>query len=135
MQNLIKKRYFIKLSNYRTIVLLVISIFYGSSLYCQEYKDVKNITIKDGLPSNVVYGIKQDSKGFIWATTNKGVVRYDGRKFKLYTVEDGLPSNDNFVMLLDSKDNVWLYSFKAVCKIGNDGVIKTYVETNSNFSY
>lgn len=135
MQNLIKKQDIIKLNNYKIIVLLVISIFYGSSLYCQEYKDIKNITIKDGLPSNVVYGIKQDSKGFIWATTNKGVVRYDGRKFKLYTVEDGLPSNDNFVMLLDSKDNVWLYSFKAVCKIGNDGVIKTYVETNSNFSY
>jgi sensor histidine kinase YesM len=135
MQNLIKKRDIIKLNNYKIIVLLVISIFYGSSLYCQEYKDIKNITIKDGLPSNVVYGIKQDSKGFIWATTNKGVVRYDGRKFKLYTVEDGLPSNDNFVMLLDSKDNVWLYSFKAVCKIGADGEIKTYVETNSNFSY
>ncbi len=135
MQNLIKKQDIIKLNNYKIIVLLVISIFYGSSLYCQEYKDIKNITIKDGLPSNVVYGIKQDSKGFIWATTNKGVVRYDGRKFKLYTVEDGLPSNDNFVMLLDSKDNVWLYSFKAVCKIGNDGVIKTLVETNSHFGY
>lgn len=135
MQNLIKKRDIIKLNNYKIIVLLVISIFYGSSLYCQEYKDIKNITIKDGLPSNVVYGIKQDSKGFIWATTNKGVVRYDGRKFKLYTVEDGLPSNDNFVMLLDSKDNVWLYSFKAVCMIGNNGVVKTHAETNSHFSY
>ena len=105
------------------------------SLYGQAYQELKNLTIKDGLPSNVVYAIKQDSKGFIWATTNKGVVKYDGRKFKLYTVKDGLPSNDNFSMLLDSKDNVWLYSFKAVCKIGNDGVIKTYVETNSNFSY
>lgn len=115
--------------------IIILLVCLGGRIDCQDYKDIKNITIKDGLPSNVVYGIKQDSKGFIWATTNKGVVKYDGRKFKLYTVEDGLPSNDNFVMLLDSKDNVWLYSFKAVCKIGNDGVIKTYVETKSNFSY
>ncbi len=116
------------------LILFILFLGFGK-VHSQAYRDIRSITIKDGLPSNVVYGIKQDSKGFIWATTNKGVVKYDGRKFKLYTVEDGLPSNDNFSILLDSKDNVWLYSFKAVCKIGSDGVIKTFVETNSHFSY
>jgi len=33
----------------------------------------QKITITEGLPSNSVYDIMQDDKGFIWFTTNKGV--------------------------------------------------------------
>lgn len=98
----------------------------GQSLY---------YTIKNGLPSNNVYSVKQDKKGFIWATTDKGVVRYDGRSFKLYTVDQGLASNDNFAMVIDSKDNVWLYSFKAISKIEPSGVCKIFGDTKSYFSH
>ena len=43
-----------------------------------------------GLPSNNVYELKQDSKGFIWGTTDKGVFRYDGKTFKYFTSDNGL---------------------------------------------
>ena len=86
--------------------------------------NTKNYTIKNGLPSNIVYSIKQDKKGFIWATTDKGVVRFDGKSFKLFTVDHGLASNDNFVMLIDSRDNIWLYSFVAISVIDNNGEFK-----------
>ena len=94
-----------------------------------------NYTIKNGLPSNTVYGIKMDSKGYLWITTDKGVVKYDGRKFKLFTIHDGLASNDNFSMLIDSKDNVWLYSFKAISKIDSKNKIEIFGETNSYFNF
>ena len=33
-----------------------------------------------GLPSNTIYDIFQDSKGFIWITTGQGLCRYDGKR-------------------------------------------------------
>ena len=92
-----------------------------------------NYTTRNGLISNNVYIIKQDSKGFVWASTDKGVVRYDGKKFKLFTTENGLASNDNFSMLIDSKDNIWLYSFKAISKIEPSGRVKNILDTKSYF--
>lgn len=39
------------------------------------------LTQKDGLPSNSVYQAYQDQKGFMWLATDRGVVRYDGKRF------------------------------------------------------
>jgi hypothetical protein len=75
------------------------------------------ISIKSGLPSNVVYEIKIDSRGFLWAATDKGVVRYDGRKFRVFTTDDGILSNDNFKIIIDKDDNVWLYALTGISKI------------------
>ncbi len=113
-------------------VILITLLFSPINIYGQteNYYNIKN-----GLPSNNVYNIKQDNRGFIWATTDKGVVRYDGKNFKLYTVDQGLASNDNFAMLIDSKDNVWLYSFKAISKINKNGKCQTFGNTKSYFSH
>jgi hypothetical protein len=93
-----------------------------------------NYTNKNGLPSSNVYAIKQDKRGFIWATTDKGVVKYDGKNFKLFTVDHGLASNDNFAMLIDSKDNIWLYSFKAISKIEPNNICKVFGNTKNYYS-
>jgi hypothetical protein len=42
------------------------------------------ITKREGLPSNEIYSILQDSKGFIWLGTGAGLCRYDGFSFKTY---------------------------------------------------
>jgi hypothetical protein len=39
---------------------------------------------QNGLPSNAVYDIFQDKKGFIWMATDVGLYRYDGSVFKSY---------------------------------------------------
>ena len=38
-----------------------------------------NYTVKNGLPSNVVYDIEQDQQGYLWFGTQAGAVRFDGR--------------------------------------------------------
>lgn len=103
-------------------------------LYSQSYP-YKNYTIKDGLPSNNIYSIKQDKRGYLWMNTDNGVAKFDGRNFKTFTVNDGLLSNDNFSMLFDSKENKWLYSFKSISRIDNNEEIRTYDYTNSHFSF
>lgn len=43
----------------------------------------KHYDVSNGLPTNEVYEIKQDSKGFLWIGCDAGLVRYDGNRFTL----------------------------------------------------
>ncbi len=67
-----------------------------------------NYTIKNGLPSNAILDIMQDSKGYMWFATQNGVSRFDGYSFKNFSIEDGLPSNYVNCLFEDSKGNIWL---------------------------
>jgi diguanylate cyclase (GGDEF)-like protein/PAS domain S-box-containing protein len=46
----------------------------------------------DGLPASTIYGILEDSRGDLWLSTNRGIVRFDraGNRFQAYSLEDGL---------------------------------------------
>jgi signal transduction histidine kinase/ligand-binding sensor domain-containing protein len=48
-------------------------------------------TIADGLPSNWITAIFQDSRGYLWVGGDGGLSVYDGISFKTYTKDDGLP--------------------------------------------
>lgn len=74
-----------------------------------------HITIQNGLPSNVVYDIYEDSKGFIWFCTDQGISRYDGTSFRNYSIKDGLPDIEIFRIREDSQHRYWLvcYNRKA----------------------
>jgi ligand-binding sensor domain-containing protein/signal transduction histidine kinase len=51
---------------------------------------------KDGLPSDLVYGILGDDRGNLWLSTNQGLSLFDPRTetFTNYNVTDGLQSNE-----------------------------------------
>src|SRR5262245_22291739 len=38
-------------------------------------------SVKDGLPSNLIWAIAQDQAGYLWIGTDAGVVRFDGVRF------------------------------------------------------
>ncbi len=61
------------------IISLVISI---TAIAQEPYVIKYNKAI--GLPSNNVYNVFQDSKGFIWYGTSEGLTRHDGIEFKTY---------------------------------------------------
>ena len=115
-------------------LLILFVLVFSENLICQNLFSI-NYNVTDGLPSNTIYYIKQDSKGFIWILTDKGVTRYDGLNYKIFTTEDGLASNDNFNIIIDSKDNIWVYSFLAISKIDANFKIKNIIKTYGNISY
>ena len=41
-------------------------------------------TRENGLPSDVIYNIKQDHTGFLWLATAEGLSRFDGKQFKTF---------------------------------------------------
>lgn len=63
-----------------------------------------NYTTKDGLLSNRILTITQDSRGYLWIGTADGVSVFDGVSFKNYTVADGL-SGSYVTRMLESKMN------------------------------
>ena len=68
----------------------------GLNRYHPESDLFTSYTEKNGLPSNVVYGILEDENGYLWLTTNFGLSRFDPETetFRNYTEKDGLQSNE-----------------------------------------
>lgn len=50
----------------------------------------RHFTTNEGLPNSILFHILQDSRGYIWLCTDKGLSRYDGNSFRNYTTADGL---------------------------------------------
>lgn len=84
------------------------------------------------IPSDTVYQIFSDSKGRIYATTNKGVARitpggpegFSGYRSYVFTTEDGLPDNEcvSGASFIDSEGRVWVgtVSGAAVLDTGSE---------------
>ncbi|MBD2701947.1 response regulator [Spirosoma sp. BT702] len=64
----------------------------GLNLLLPDGRTFKHITSKQGLPSNSVMGIQEDSRGWLWISTDKGLVQFDPQQesFIRYNKNDGL---------------------------------------------
>lgn len=77
----------------------------------EQKPDLKFQRIHEGLISNQITAINQDSWGYIWVGTHSGLHRYDGINFQIYTSsEDTNSINDNFIgdIYEDSNNNLWI---------------------------
>jgi hypothetical protein len=67
-----------------------------------------NYTVDDGLPSNECHDILQDSLGYIWIATDRGLVRFDGYEFKTYGKAQGLKDISCLDMQRGMDDVIWV---------------------------
>jgi ligand-binding sensor domain-containing protein len=67
---------------FNRFVLLIWMQFLMVFLFAQSPANI-HYDVSSGLPSNEVYGLKIDRKGFLWIGTSAGLVRYDGNSFFL----------------------------------------------------
>ena len=70
--------------------------------------------VDDGLAGSCVYRAIQDSKGFMWLMTDRGLSRFDGSRFQNFTMADGLPQNDVFLVGEDRHQRLWIYSWNDI---------------------
>ncbi|MCH2044753.1 MAG: histidine kinase [Saprospiraceae bacterium] len=70
------------------------------------------ITDRDGLPSMEIYGLMQDSRGYMWIATDGGTCRYDGKELKLYEHSDR-KGNATARIREDKNGNVWFKNFSG----------------------
>lgn len=66
------------------MLLGFVMLLFSVSLAAQERARFDHFTTKDGLQSNRIYSITQDSTGFIWMATDFGVCRFDGTSFRSF---------------------------------------------------
>ncbi len=65
-------------------------------------------TVLDGLTQSNVLGIDQDQAGYLWATTARGLNRFDGKDFEHLTIADGLPNNWLTAIRVSPANTVWV---------------------------
>lgn len=95
--------------HYRLILFL---LFHSLLMYSQK-PQLRHYSLSDGLPSNTVYSVYQDSKGFIWFCTSWGISRFDGHHFETITSNHGLPDNETFQAWEDSWQRLWVSTYNG----------------------
>lgn len=109
--------------------LLLLFVAFGlcipkPQIHAQEL-NYTHYTVESGLqlPSNEVYGIIFDKNNVLWATTDRGIWRYDGYKSRQFTVTDGLKENTNFRIFSDTGGRILVSSINNyLYQINGDSV-------------
>jgi DNA-binding NtrC family response regulator/ligand-binding sensor domain-containing protein len=68
----------------------------GLNRFNPETETFSNYSMKNGLPSNAIYGILEDENGNLWISTNNGLSRFNPltKEFKNFNIKDGLQNNE-----------------------------------------
>jgi signal transduction histidine kinase/ligand-binding sensor domain-containing protein len=88
--------------------LLLQFLFFGYHSFGQSI-GLRHYDVDEGLPQGDIYGITQDTNGFLWIATGNGLARFDGHDMQPFTQNDGLA--DNFVTTLATdylRNGTWL---------------------------
>lgn len=114
----------------RGICLLLISFFLLTGGNAQQLR-MTTYTVTDGLLSNTIRKIFQDSRGNIWISTVDGLSKYDGHRFTNYSKSNGLPytfvndmleTDGNLVFACNDGTLAWMQHDRIV-KITNPGTV------------
>ena len=79
----------------------------SANCFAQQYPFV-HYSPKDGLVSNRVRSIYQDSRGLMYFLTMNGLSVYDGTRFTNYTSEEGLKNDIVNCVLEMGDDSIWV---------------------------
>ncbi|MCB9046004.1 MAG: hypothetical protein H6550_07680 [Chitinophagales bacterium] len=113
--------YYIAHMHLRNAIVIIILLCAGPACTYGQDPYYIPISTNTGLPSNTVYHITQDSKGFIWIAHAEGLTKYDGHEFKTYTCHEQT-SKPGTNIVEDKLGRIWYQNF--------DGYLY-YVENDS----
>ena len=95
------------------VLLLVLLPILGS-----QYQSPTIIGTRQGLSSTKINSIIQDTKGFIWISTEDGLNKFDGHHFTIYKKIEGdttsLSNNNIKAIFSDSEGNLWIGSMMGL---------------------
>ncbi|NUQ41932.1 MAG: sigma 54-interacting transcriptional regulator [Calditrichaceae bacterium] len=77
----------------------------------------EHLSVAEGLPENTVNWIIQDRLGFLWMSTQNGLVKYDGYAFTTYMFEphnpQSLSDRNPMEILEDHLGNIWVGTLRG----------------------
>ncbi len=102
------------------ILLVILLLIRPSNIIAQPFPELRfqSLSDKDGLSSNTVNVIAQDTLGFMWFGTNNGLNRFDGYRFKQFYHDEKDPKSlpDNLIGHIDpdKKNNLWISTAQGI---------------------
>jgi len=72
----------------------------------------KHYGVEDGLGNSIAYHVFQDSKGYLWFSTDHGLSKFDGLHFTNYTTADGLPTNYIMAVTETTDGVLWIATYE-----------------------
>ena len=87
----------------------------------------------DGLPSNSIYDVSQDKKGFIWLATDEGLCKYDGKKVNTY-LNENQTSRSGSCIVEDKFGRIWYSNFDGQLFYVSENKLHSFTK-NKPFGY
>ena len=92
-----------------SIILLLSSIYCHAQSGLPAELHFKRLTVQNGLPEGTVLSMIQGKEGYIWMSTQQGLVRYDGYHTKVYTMGITDPNKIRVAKIFqDRKGRLWV---------------------------
>ncbi|MEJ5273644.1 MAG: two-component regulator propeller domain-containing protein [Spirochaetota bacterium] len=110
---------------YKIFILLILVLSLFSYSFSNDNNKIENIYFdiidaKIGLSNSSVSSIVQDSKGFLWFSTQNGLNRFDGKSFLIFNKKpfekNSIPNQLIQTMYMDKDDILWLGTYGGLCK-------------------
>ncbi len=107
----------------RYLLVCVVGLMWlQSDAQIRQHVSYRHFDTRDGLPSTRINGVLEDSRGYIWAITDKGAARYNGYTFEVFTTKHGLPSDNVLLIHEDLKGRVWFLCGTQYAYLDNDSI-------------
>jgi len=110
-------------------LLLLLSLFLLTVLPAgAQHRELflKHFTVDQGLPSNEVYRILEDTSGYLWITTDRGIVRYDGYAFEEMPVAGSAEVYPWFGIQQDISGKIYFVGLKGHVAVYENGHLHAY---------
>ena len=111
---------------FRLRIFYVVALLSLNTLTTYSQKiQFKNYTSSSGIPSDEVYNLHQDKKGYIWLFTNYGTSKFNGKEFK--QVLTNLSFNNSFIYCVYENEvgGMWVANSKGkIYEVRNDSAFQ-----------
>lgn len=109
-------------STVRLRLILFTSLLLGVATLEAQHPAWRNYTAADGLPSNEIYALLQDSRGFLWFGTDLGLCRFNGYEFTRPVDTSAAAANSVFQIVEDTHGRIWFNHLDELWIVENDTV-------------
>src|SRR4029077_481773 len=99
-----------KLERFIPLFFVIMAVLLVLPLKINAQIRIDTWTTDNGLPQNSVTGLTQTPDGYIWFTTNDGLVRFDGVRFKVFNKSNtpGITNNRMLGAFADKSGTIWM---------------------------
>lgn len=113
------------------------NIWVGSEKGLFKFRDdevIAKYTIANGLPSDDVKMIYEDSSGAMWFGTYGGLAKLEKGEFKNFTTAEGLASNSVRTIYEDREKTLWIGTYEGGLSRFRDGKFFNFTQESGLFS-